>query len=135
MRGSSSLVLDGSMVMDKLSKHSSLQHRFENRVNCVVEVLYYVYRVIEHCLRSISCHIEMRVKRFNIDPLTCIKQSNWGDVIRGIQCDEDLGQTVVDGCRCDLRSSDPGSLVPIVLTITRSFLTAVSDMGLCFAAS
>ena len=39
MRCSSSLVLDGTMVMDQLTKHPSLQHCFENCVDrCRVEI-------------------------------------------------------------------------------------------------
>ena len=86
------------MVMDQFTKHSSLQHRFENHVDCIAKVLYHGQWVVEHRFQPVSCRIQMRVKLFDVDPLTCIEQGNWGDVICGIQRDEDLCQAVKD-CR------------------------------------
>lgn len=74
VRGAPSLVLNWAMVVDQLAKHTPLQHRLDNSVNRVAEVVHNAQRIVKHRLQPLSSGIQSWMEGFNVDSLARIKQ-------------------------------------------------------------
>jgi len=133
-------IFNWSMIMNQLSKYAPLQEHLYNHVYYVAEIFHNSQRVVKHCLKPFCYRKQPRMELFDIDFLAGIKQCNWRDKIPRIQREEYLWETEVNRGRlhsCQIiwfsLFRTRSCVEPIVLTMSKSFFTAVSVIGLCFA--